>query len=261
VRDVLVRDLRRCWVRDALRHVAAGLPHAGGARPPTAARKLLRHPWARRDGSAGAKVRRMIRSAGRPLSAGGLGLMIDLVRADVLEGQRALRIATLIHASNPHHITTSMNAFCARFGRSYRRSEGGFEMRVTRRVAARAAFDEHTLDALAGDVRQLVLVDEGHLGVLRLRRIREDAAERQGGDKRRTENALMERSPSVGGCRIRLLPVSGGAIRRDRCGRGALRPTARVSAPRPGRPSIGPRDHTRPHAGRPPPSDSGRLFR
>src|SRR5689334_11590419 len=39
--------------------------------------------------------------------------------------------------------------------------------------------------------------------------------------------------------RVRLLPVSGGAIRRDRCGQGALRPTAPASAPRPGRPSIG----------------------
>src|ERR1700674_2521112 len=57
---------------------------------------------------------------------------------------------------------------------------------------------------------------EGHLGVLRLRRIREDAAERQGGDKQRKEDAfhgapilrLADRSG------IRLLPVSGGAIRR-----------------------------------------------
>jgi hypothetical protein len=56
-------------------------------------------------------------------------------------------------------------------------------------------------------------------------------------------------------------PVSGGPIRRDRCGRGALRPTARVSAPRRGRPSIGPRGHARPYAGRQAPSDSGRLFR
>src|SRR5262245_40654337 len=38
--------------------------------------------------------------------------------------------------------------------------EGGFGMRVTRRVAARAVFDEHALDALARNVRQLVLVDE-----------------------------------------------------------------------------------------------------
>jgi hypothetical protein len=38
--------------------------------------------------------------------------------------------------------------------------EGGFGMRVARRVAARAVFDEHALDALAG---QLVLVDEGSL--------------------------------------------------------------------------------------------------
>ena len=36
-------------------------------------------------------------------------------------------------------------------------------MRVTKRVAARSVFDEHALDALAGNVRQLVLVDEGHL--------------------------------------------------------------------------------------------------
>src|SRR5437667_7411726 len=68
--------------------------------------------------------------------------------------------------------------------------EGGFGMRVVRRVAARAVFDEHALDALAGNVRQLVLVDEGHLGVLRLRLIGEDAAERQGGDKQRTEGAF-----------------------------------------------------------------------
>src|SRR5207244_3929413 len=39
--------------------------------------------------------------------------------------------------------------------------EGGFGMRVARRVTARAIFDEYTLDALAGNVRQLVLVDEG----------------------------------------------------------------------------------------------------
>jgi hypothetical protein len=31
--------------------------------------------------------------------------------------------------------------------------EGGFGMRVARRVAARAVFDEHALDALAGNVR------------------------------------------------------------------------------------------------------------
>ena len=64
--------------------------------------------------------------------------------------------------------------------------------------------------------------------------------------------------PSAGGCGIRLVPVSGGAIRRSRCGQGALRPTARASAPRPGRPSIGPRGRSRPPAGRRPPSDSGR---
>jgi hypothetical protein len=67
--------------------------------------------------------------------------------------------------------------------------------------------------------------------------------------------------PSVGECGVRLLPVSGGAIRLNRCGRGAPRPTARASAPRLGHPSIGPRvahDLTR---GRRPPSDRGRRFR
>src|SRR4029450_6616987 len=43
----------------------------------------------------------------------------------------------------------------------------------------------------------------------------------------------MEPYPSVGRCGIRLLLVSGGAIRRNRCGRGAPRLTARASAPRP----------------------------
>src|SRR6516165_5850499 len=38
--------------------------------------------------------------------------------------------------------------------------EGGFRMRVTGRVTARSVFDEHALDALAGNVRQLVLIDE-----------------------------------------------------------------------------------------------------
>src|SRR5229473_7661273 len=87
-------------------------------------------------------------------------------------------------------------------------NEGGFGMRVARRVTARAIFDEHTLDALAGDVRQLVLVDEGHLGVLLLRRIREDAAERQGGDKQRTEDAFHGALSFGWLLRIRLLPVS-----------------------------------------------------
>jgi hypothetical protein len=52
-------------------------------------------------------------------------------------------------------------------------------MRVTRRVAAWSVFHENTLDALAGNVRQLVLVHESHLRVLRLRRIGEYGAERQ----------------------------------------------------------------------------------
>jgi hypothetical protein len=42
----------------------------------------------------------------------------------------------------------------------------------------------------------------------------EDAAERQGGDKQRTEDAFHGTLSSVGGCGIRLLPVSGGTIRR-----------------------------------------------
>src|SRR5258706_6759694 len=63
-------------------------------------------------------------------------------------------------------------------------------MHVTRRVAARAVFHENALDTLAGNVRQLVLVDEGDLGVLRLRRIREQAAKRQDGEKQQTEDAF-----------------------------------------------------------------------
>src|ERR1700716_1012837 len=58
------------------------------------------------------------------------------------------------------------------------------------RSAARPVLDEHCTQTFAGHVRQLVLVDEGHLGVLKLRLIGEDAAERQGGDKQRTEDAF-----------------------------------------------------------------------
>src|SRR5258706_2818907 len=129
-------------------------------------------------------------------------------------------------------------------------------MRVARRVATRAVFDEHTLDALAGNVGQLVLVDEGHLAVLLLRRIREDAAERQGGDKQRTEDAFHG-SPysSVRGCGIRILPMSGGAIRLSRCGQGGPRPMARETACPPGPRRIRPPGQRRPHPGPPPPSD------
>src|SRR5260370_22980978 len=63
-------------------------------------------------------------------------------------------------------------------------------MEMTRRVATGAVFDEHALDALARNVRQLVLVDEGHLGALRRRRSRKYAAKRQGGDKHQTKNAF-----------------------------------------------------------------------
>jgi len=58
------------------------------------------------------------------------------------------------------------------------------------RSAARPVLDEHCTQTLAGHVRQLVLLDEGHLGVLKLRLIREDASERQCGDKQRTEDAF-----------------------------------------------------------------------
>jgi len=62
-------------------------------------------------------------------------------------------------------------------------------------------------------------------------------------------------------CGIRLLPVRGGAIRPSRCGRGAPRPTARANAARRGRRSSGRHGHAPPHAGRRPPSDSGRRIR
>src|SRR5215469_17352828 len=63
-------------------------------------------------------------------------------------------------------------------------------MKADLRVAARAR--RAPLDTLAANVRQRVLVDEGHLGVLRLRRIRKDAAERRRGDKQQTEDAFHE---------------------------------------------------------------------
>ena len=64
-------------------------------------------------------------------------------------------------------------------------------MRVTGRVAARAVFDEHALDALAGNVRQLMLVDKRHFGILLLRRTRKDASERQGGEEQRTDDSFQ----------------------------------------------------------------------
>src|SRR5438874_13330188 len=51
------------------------------------------------------------------------------------------------------------------------------------------------------------------------------------------------------------------AIRPNRCGRGAPRPTAPRSAPPRARPNIGPQDHTRPRACLRPPSDTGRRSR
>src|SRR3954467_3251253 len=61
--------------------------------------------------------------------------------------------------------------------------EGGLRMGVARRVAARAVLDENALDTLARDVRQLVLIHEGHLGALLLGCVRVDAAQWQGCDK------------------------------------------------------------------------------
>src|SRR2546421_9814634 len=112
-------------------------------------------------------------------------------------------------------------------------------MPVARRVAARAVFDEHALDALAGNVRQLVLVDEGHLGVLRIGASARTLPNGRVATSSEQRMRFTEPSPSVGGCRIRLLPVSGGDIRRNRCDPGALRTSARASAPRPGRPRYG----------------------
>ena len=71
----------------------------------------------------------------------------------------------------------------------------------------------------------------------------------------------IEPLPSVGGCRIRRLPMFGGATLQDRCGQAALRPTARARTLRPGHPSIGPWGRSRPRAGRRPLSDSGRRCR
>src|SRR5260221_13105492 len=73
--------------------------------------------------------------------------------------------------------------------------EGGFGMRVARGVAARAVFDEHTLDALAGDVRQLTLGDEGHTAPLRLRAFRADAPGRPGVAKQRSERGFHSTPP------------------------------------------------------------------
>src|SRR6185312_8129182 len=99
--------------------------------------------------------------------------------------------------------------------------EGRFGMRVGRRVPARAVLDEHGLQALPGNVRQLVLVDESHLDVLRCRCIGESAAERHCGDKQRIEEASHAALSFAWRMELRLPPDSGGAIRTDRCGRGA----------------------------------------
>ena len=56
------------------------------------------------------------------------------------------------------------------------------DARKARRIKA-GPFDERILDAPAGDVRQLGLADEDHLGAFMVQRICDDATERQGGDK------------------------------------------------------------------------------
>ena len=133
--------------------------------------------------------------------------------------------------------------------------------------AERAAPLQQQRDAVEGEPRAqvpaLALLAARGLGTSGL-----SAGRRVGHDliaQRYRRHALRDRAfhgpyPSVGGCGIRLLPVSGGAIRRNQCGQGALRPTARASAPRPGRRSIGPRGRSQPYAGRRSPSDGGRRI-
>jgi hypothetical protein len=85
--------------------------------------------------------------------------------------------------------------------------------------------------------------------------------ERQCHDKQRTEDAFRGTILRLGRCKVRPLPVSGGAIRLNRSDRGGLRPTGRANTPRRDRPSIGPRGHAPPRANRQAPSDSGRQIR
>src|SRR5581483_9572776 len=63
------------------------------------------------------------------------------------------------------------------------RVDEGVRVRVGRRVPAWAVLDDDALDALAGNVRQLVLVDDSYLDVLVLRRFGKGATELQGRDK------------------------------------------------------------------------------
>ena len=52
----------------------------------------------------------------------GLGLMVDLVRKGALESHRAIRVATMIHQSNPRHINERvLKAFCEKVEEPRRR--------------------------------------------------------------------------------------------------------------------------------------------
>jgi hypothetical protein len=83
-----------------------------------------------------------------------------------------------------------------------------------RRSAARPVLDEHCTQTFAGHVRQLVIGDDGHLGVLELRLIRKDAAKRQGGEKQRTQDAFHGGVFFGGGYAIRLAAEGGGQANR-----------------------------------------------
>src|SRR4029079_463036 len=75
------------------------------------------------------------------------------------------------------------------------RVDEGVPVGVGRRVPAWAVLDEHALDALAGNVRQLVLVEESFLGVLLPRRSGEGATELQGRGKNQTKHVFHTASP------------------------------------------------------------------
>jgi len=57
-----------------------------------------------------------------------------------------------------------------------------------RRSATWPVLDEHGTQILARGVRQLLIGDDGQLGVFELVLIRKDAGERQGGEKQRGQD-------------------------------------------------------------------------
>jgi hypothetical protein len=133
-------------------------------------------------------------------------------------------------------------------------------MRVTGRVAVWAILDEHSLDALAGNVGQLVLLDERYLDVLLLRRICDGPTERQRGDKQKTKHEFHGALPLDPECSIGLSHASSGAGRRALSGGGARRPEGTSV-----RPAMGPPNRVSPLRGpasarsvaRLPPADVG----